>query len=164
MVCKKGKLVTADTQNSAAHLDRLRHVYEFLQSESTLVLSTLGDDSLPHSAPLFYLVSHPLDLFWLSSADSAHSRNLRTTPAASVAVFRSTFQWQQIAGVQMRGLCSVVDENDRPGILSTYCKRFQLGSLLSLAIARSKLHRFRPNWLRYTDNHKRFGFKFELDL
>jgi len=161
---RKGTLVTADTQNTAAPHDRLRQVYEFLQSESTLVLSTLGGDSLPHAAPLFYLVTEQLDLFWLSSPDSAHSCNLLAAPAASVAVFHSTFHWQKIAGVQMRGLCSVVDDPGRQAILTAYCHRFQLGSLLSLAIARSRLYRFRPNWLRYTNNQKRFGFKFELDL
>jgi uncharacterized protein YhbP (UPF0306 family) len=142
--------------------DKIRKVYEFLQSESTLVLSTKGADGAVHSTPLFYLVAENLDLMWLSSVDSRHSQSVRVEPNVSVAVFRSTFEWRKIAGVQMHGLCSIVDGPERSPILDSYCSRFQLGSVLSLAASRSLVYRFRPQWIRYIDNQKRFGYKFEL--
>jgi uncharacterized protein YhbP (UPF0306 family) len=145
-------------------VDKIRKVYEFLQSQSTLALSTRGADGAVHSTPLFYLAQENLDLMWLSSADSTHSASVRVEPNVSVAVFRSTFEWRKIAGVQMHGLCSIVEGVERVPILDAYCSRFQLGTVLSFAASRSIVYRFRPHWIRYLDNQKRFGYKFELVL
>jgi hypothetical protein len=144
--------------------DRMGMVYDFLQSESTLVLSTKNPDGLVNSAPLFYSVTENLNMMWLSSEDTNHSKSVRMDPRASVAVFRSSFDWRKIAGVQMHGLCSIVEGADRTPILDAYCSRFQLGSVLSCAVSRSLVYQFRPQWIRYIDNQKRFGYKFELVL
>jgi uncharacterized protein YhbP (UPF0306 family) len=144
--------------------DKIRKVFEFLQSESTLVLSTKNAEGAVHSTPLFYLAAENLDLMWLSSADSRHSASVRVEPNVSIAVFRPTFEWRKIAGVQMHGSCSIVENAERAPILDAYCSKFQLGTVLSLAVSRSIVYRFRPQWIRYIDNQKRFGYKFELVL
>jgi uncharacterized protein YhbP (UPF0306 family) len=137
----------------------------FLKSQSTLSLATTAEDGAPRAAPLFYFSDNHLRLYWLSSASSRHSRNLKRRPQAAVSVYSPTEDWTQIRGVQMRGsVATVADRFERRGIVEAYCARFGLGPHLDAAIARSRLYRFQPEWIRYLDNSKRFGYKFELTL
>jgi uncharacterized protein YhbP (UPF0306 family) len=148
--------------------EQIRQVRELLDRESTLVLSATDAAGAVHSAPLFYLAGdgphQPLDLLWLSSPESLHSKCLQANSRASVVVFRATFEWRQIAGVQMRGLCSVVEGEERAAALGRYRARFHLGHLLGLAIRQSTLYRFRPEWVRLIDNQQHFGWKAEFVL
>jgi uncharacterized protein YhbP (UPF0306 family) len=130
-----------------------------------MALATVSDDGSPRIAPLFYLSGGDLRLYWLSSAASEHTRNLKRDPAAAVSVYRSTDDWKQIRGVQMRGRARmVVDRTQREAITGAYIERYRLGALFGAAISRSRLYEFQPAWIRYLDNSRRFGFKFELSL
>lgn len=148
----------------------LERICELLQSESTLTLSVLTPAGQPHATPVFYATGEgaglaPLDLYWLSSESSLHSLALAAHPAAaSVAIHRPTFAWREITGLQMRGHCSTVHGAEREAILPRYAERFQLGTVLSLAIHASTLYRFRPTWLRLVDNRVSFGWKAECEL
>lgn len=143
---------------------KIETVYRFLQQESTVVLSTCGPDGRAHATPLYYLVAENLDLYWISAKSSRHSQNLITNRRVSAAVFRATFEWRKIVGVQMEGECAEAEERERALSLPAYRERFQLGALFSQAIALGTMFRFRPRWLRYIDNSKRFGGKFEIEL
>ena len=149
---------------SSTQQEKISRILSFLQAESTLVLSTVGSDGAVHSAPLFYSVDESLRLAWISSPNSTHSQSLLIQPRSSIAVFRSTFQWQQIVGVQMHGVCSTVEGPDRSPILDAYCSRFNLGAAFSLLISTSRVFLFKPGWVRYLDNQKRLGYKFEIVL
>jgi uncharacterized protein len=138
---------------------------DLLKSESTLALSTTAPDGSPRVAPLFYLPGEDLRLYWFSSPSSGHSRNLKRDPAAAAAVYCSTDDWRQIRGVQMRGQAAAVSDRVlRQKITDSYIARFRLGTLFGAAMARSRLYEFRPVWLRYLDNSRRFGYKFEWNL
>ena len=145
-------------------LSRLGQVAELLRSESTLALSTASDGA-PRSTPLFYIADDALRLYWFSSASSEHSRTLRQNPEAAIAVYRPTADWRRIQGVQMRGRASAVAERERRSeIAAAYCERFGLGPVFKTAMARSRLYVFEPHWIRYVDNSKRFGYRFEIRL
>jgi hypothetical protein len=138
-------------------------IARLLASQSTLVLSTSGADGDPHATPLFYLTGSELELYWFSSPSSRHSRNLTRESHASVAIYRSTNDWREICGVQMHGQAEkILDRAFRQRIAREYCERFQLGNLFRTAMARTSLYVFRPSWIRYLDNGRRFGFKFEI--
>ena len=64
----------------------------------------------------------------------------------------------------MKGLATAVDQERRSVMLKEYLSRFRLGTILSRAISRTKMYSFRPEWIRYTDNNRRLGFRFELSL
>jgi uncharacterized protein YhbP (UPF0306 family) len=128
-----------------------------------MALATTDESGEPCVAPLFYIPDQELNLYWLSSAKSQHSRNLRLNPEASATVYRQTEKWQEICGLQMRGGVEIVTEREQRNLLvKSYCQRFSLGSVLRLAIRRSTLYVFRPRWFRYIDNTRRFGYRFEL--
>ena len=93
------------------------------------------------------------------------TRNLRRDPAAAVTIYRHTDSWREIQGVQMRGRAvRVASRTERGEVMAQYTERFRLGTMFELAMAGSRLYRFEPAWLRYIDNAKRFGYKFELTL
>jgi uncharacterized protein len=142
---------------------QLEIIAGLLRAESTVALATVDEHGEPCVASLFYLVDGDMNLYWLSSAASMHSRNLGIDSTASAAIHRHTEHWKEICGVQMRGRVEVVSEAERRStLLKVYCERFSLGSVLRMSIGRSTMYQFRPEWFRYIDNSKRFGYKFEV--
>lgn len=138
-------------------------VAALLRHQTTLSLATTGPDGEACVAPLFYIADEELSLYWLSAKSSAHSINLTRTPHAAVAVYRDTADWKKICGVQMQGTTSTIaDPERRRALVAAYCEKFKLGSIFRVAIRRSVLYAFQPEVLRYIDNAKRFGYKFEL--
>jgi uncharacterized protein len=143
---------------------RAKLIADLLGSESTLALSTTAGGA-PRLTPLFYLPDSDLRLYWFSAPSSEHSRTLRTAPEAAVAVYRPTADWRKIQGVQMRGLVSAVsDRQRRRAIAAAYRERFGLSRFFDAAMARARLYVFEPHWIRYVDNSKRFGYRFEIRL
>lgn len=139
-------------------------VRDFLSAHSTLVLSTVGEQGIAHSSPLFYLLAQDLQLYWFSSASSAHSRSIQVSAQAGVSVHNTTFDWREIVGVQMRGEATVAPVEEREPVLSRYTQRFNLGRSVSARIVASTLYVFRPVWIRYIDNSKGLGYGFEFEV
>jgi len=134
-----------------------------LSEQTTLSLATTGEDGQACVAPLFYIADKELSLYWLSSESNLHSRNLHRTPRAAATIYRNAASWKQIRGVQMRGAVSkVTDPERRAALLQSYCERFSIGRVLRLAIRQSALYAFQPEFFRYLDNARGFGFKFAL--
>jgi uncharacterized protein YhbP (UPF0306 family) len=144
-------------------LEQLKLVAALLSGETTLSLATTGENGEAWVAPVFYIVDKDLTLYWLSSESSQHSQNLQRTCRAAATVYRNTDSWRKICGVQMRGATSTVTEPERRrALVRAYCERYKLGTIFRLAISQSILYAFQPEFLRYVDNAKGFGIKFEL--
>jgi uncharacterized protein YhbP (UPF0306 family) len=142
---------------------QLELVAALLGEETTLSLATTGEHGQACVAPLFYIVDKELSLYWISSDISLHSLNLARTPRAAATVYRSVESWKKICAVQMRGTVSkVTDPKRRDALLKTYCERFKLGRVLRPALHLSTLYSFQPDFIRYIDNARGFGFKFEV--
>jgi len=108
-------------------------------------------------------VDENLSLYWLSSESSLHSLNLARTPRAAATVYRGVENWKKIRGVQLRGAVSMVIEPvRRTALVKTYCERFKLGRVPRLVLRSSVLYCLEPEFFRYIDNTRGFGFKFEL--
>lgn len=146
-------------------MKKLERVRAFLRSQSTMNLATIDASHHPHSTPLFFVADDELRLYWFSSAGSAHSRQCSEHPSVSVSVYRNTEDWRKICGVQMRGIAAAVhDHATREPVEAGYIARFHLGAVPTIALQRSLLYRFTPTWIRFLDNSRRLGYKFELDL
>jgi uncharacterized protein YhbP (UPF0306 family) len=139
--------------------DILARVHALLEGETTVVLATCGAE--PIATPLFF-VADGFDLYWLSSPDSRHSRNVAERPRCAVSVHAAVTDWRDIRGLQMEGDASVASE--REPAITRYRARFRLGPELDAALDASTLYLFRPRWLRYLDNSLGFGFKREIFL
>ena len=100
-------------------------VFALLERETTPVLATTSDEGTPIATPLFYYPDADGILYWLSSPDSRHSRNLIARPRVAVAVFAQVTGWKEIRGVQMEGAATTVsDAATREAILVQYRRRF----------------------------------------
>ena len=142
---------------------QLELVAALLGAETTLSLATTGEGGQACVAPLFYIVDEELSLYWLSSGSSLHSQNLAATPCAAATVYRNIKKWKEIRGVQLRGaVCKVTDPKRRSALLKSYCERFKLGRVPRMALRLSALYSFQPDFIRYIDNARGFGSKFEL--
>lgn len=137
----------------------------FLREQNTLSLSTVDEAGAPWVTPLFYIADADLKLYWLSSEKSLHSRNIAHHANVSGAVYRHADSWRQIRGVQVRGHAAVIlDQEQRAGLVKLYCARFELGALFRAAISQTTLYCFAPQFVRYIDNSKRFGYRFEFTV
>lgn len=144
---------------------QLELVAALLGEETTLSLATTGEDGQACVAPLFYVVDKELTLYWLSSESSRHSLNLAANPRAAATVYRSVESWREIRGVQLRGAVSKVTESERRNALvKAYCERFKLGRVPRMFIRISTLYCMKPEYIRYIDNARGFGYRFELTL
>ena len=140
-------------------------VAALLGEETTLSLATTGEQGQACVAPLFYVVDKELTLYWLSSESSLHSLNLAANPHAAATVYRSVESWREIRGVQVHGPVSKVTEPDRrAALVKAYCERFKLGRVPRMALRISTLYCLKPEFIRYIDNARGFGYKFELTL
>ena len=127
---------------------RLRRCRALIEGETTLVLATTMDDGSPIATPLFYYPDDELNLYWLSSPESRHSRNLLARPRVAAAVFAAVTDWRGIRGVQMEGTAAVAS-ND--AILTAYRRRLGLGAEVDEVIARSTMYVFQAEWWRYIE-------------
>lgn len=145
--------------------DKLVPVRFLLRAQTTLALATICEDGIPRNTSLFYICDDHLNLYWFSSRSSRHSRNCLLYPEVSIAISNDAHSWQDIKGLQMQGRVSAIsDRTKRKAITSEYVQRFSLGNLFSIAIRRSSLFCFKPRWVRYIDNSRRFGYRIEFDL
>jgi uncharacterized protein YhbP (UPF0306 family) len=145
--------------------ENLEAIQRLLKNQSTLVLGTVGAGHQPHTTPLFYLTGPELAVYWFSSPSSLHSRNLQRDSQASISVYAPTERWNEICGVQMQGTVEKIGSRAlRRQISQAYRERFHLSSIFRVTMARSGLYEFRPAWVRYLDNRKHFGFKFEMKI
>ena len=146
-------------------MNRPETIAALLKSQSTLALATVGEDGAARVTPLFYLADDDLHVYWFSSAASAHSKSLRRNPAAALTVYCPAESWKEIRGVQMRGAAAAVSDRARRRVIAeAYAERFRLGRVLRAGMARSSLYSFEPAWVRYMDNSRGFGYRFEMKL
>lgn len=144
-------------------LEQKEMVRSLLLEENTFTLATLGDDGRPYICPLFYVADDDLQIYWVSSADSLHSLHLGVRDKVSASVYHATSRWQEIRGLQMLGSARPVEDSAvNKQVRNLYAERFHLGQILRLALLKSSLYEFHPEWIRYIDNRRHFGFKFEL--
>lgn len=135
----------------------------FLAAHSTLTLATLGPDGQPMAASLFYAADEAGVVYWVSAASTRHSRNLAEHPRAAVTVHAATWQWTEIAGVQLEGTVGVVPAGAPwQAAWALYAAKFPFAAGFEAELARSNFYALTPRWARLIDNAQGFGHKDEL--
>lgn len=129
-------------------------IREVLEAESTMVLATADEGGEVSAASLFYCWQEGPVLFWLSSEDSRHSRNLTRGTRVAVTVHAAVWDWTAIRGLQMEGSAGLADTETRAPIVEKYKARFGLGAELAPVIEKSSLYVFRPEWVRLLDGFR----------
>lgn len=141
---------------------------DFLNEQSTMALATAGEkDGRPQVAPLFFASDDDFNLYWISSPDSRHSRNIADWNDVAATIYAHTWEWAGIKGVQIEGdALPVTDEDgERQRALALYKAKFPfVNDRFEPLMDQSVIYVLRPRWIRWLDNARRFGYKQEFRL
>lgn len=132
----------------------------------TASLSTVDDDGKPHGANVQVAADRAVNLYFISSPNSAHSRHIAARGDAALTIYAHTVSPAEIHGVQMHGRCAAItDSGEYATALAVYLKQFpfiERDDALLARVQAEQLFRFSPSWLRWIDNRVKFGFKKEM--
>jgi hypothetical protein len=95
---------------TGADLDALAR--QVIEVNEYLTLGTLDPDGRPRLSPVYYTPARYADLYWVSSPDAQHSRNLAERPEAQVVIFDSTVPVGQGEAVYLDTVASEVPAGD----------------------------------------------------
>lgn len=121
-----------------------------LDASTLCAISTVSDAGRPHVHTAYFAWSRSLDLYWMSDPASTHSRNLRSKPAAAIAVYDSRQSWgKPDHGLQLFGSAREAIGTVRAEAERSYADRFPAFTLDEFAEFR--LYRCRPRRLKVFD-------------
>ncbi|HSB89226.1 MAG TPA: pyridoxamine 5'-phosphate oxidase family protein [Anaerolineales bacterium] len=158
----------------------LADLLAILDETIILTLASLDADGSPRATPLYFAlqtasdpavtdagaslnsdVEAPFAFLFLSDPDSVHIRNVEREPHCSVAAYPAESDWRRLRGVQAKGVVGAVAEADRQDAMAVYRRRVTAVDDVPAAVARSRLYRIRPTWIRCIDNRLGFGHRQE---
>ncbi len=82
-----------------------------------MVLGTVEEDGGPRLSPVYFTPARYRDLYWVSSPDAQHSRNLRARPEVQIVVFDSSSVPGQSEAVYLSATAREVPERELPDVL-----------------------------------------------
>lgn len=150
----------------------LERVGSFLDSLGTMTLATQGPAG-PWAATVFFARDEALNLYFVSSAETRHVRDLLAAGAVAVTVNGDHDSWDDIRGLQISGAAEPVPEAQRPDVVERYLGKFAKirrvvespANPAERAIAEgfraSPFFRIRPVTIRLIDNTVSFGHRTE---
>ncbi len=144
-------------------------IRRFLRGHSTLTLATLNPAGGTAAADLYYVADGALNFYFLSESRSRHAENVATNSQVAATIHAQAWDWQEIKGVQLEGVCqAVMAPAARAAALALYGRKFSsllsptgAGKLLITALTRHTVYRISPHWIRWLDNSMTFGYKEE---
>lgn len=138
-------------------------IQSFCRQWFTACLCTVDETGKPHGANVQVAIDDELNLYFVSSPDSAHSEHVTRASDAAMTIYAHTVAPPQIHGVQMHGQCETATDHD--AALAAYLHQFPFiadDDALRARVEAEQLYCFKPRWLRWIDNRVRFGFKQEM--
>ena len=112
-------------------------------------LATTSPPSKPHINHMYFAWSGWFDVYWISDADSIHSRNLTKNRAAAVTVYDSHQIWgRPDRGMQLFGTAGVVTGRAAGEAANAYAARFKDFDADSSDLP---YYRFRPRTVKLFD-------------
>jgi Pyridoxamine 5'-phosphate oxidase len=91
-----------------------------LDANHYMTLGTADADGRPWVSPVFFAADRYRDLYWISSPEATHSRNLAARPELSIVVFDSKAPVGTGQAVYMAATAAEVDEADLDHALAFY--------------------------------------------
>ena len=93
---------------------------DILDGNRYMTLGTADADGHPWVSPVFFAAERYRDLYWMSSPEATHSRNLATRPELSIVVFDSRTPVGGGQAVYMAATAAEVPEADLAHALAAY--------------------------------------------
>lgn len=161
--------------STSTDFDLIATVTQFLDGCRTASLATADADGRPHAANVQYARGNgdgdsTLTLYWVSDPGSEHSRHLADRPDAGITIYSHDDTATNIHGVQLRGRCEVVPDEEAWGhVWDLYTRKYPVVTTMPqvremIDDGRQCFYRFTPTWIRWIDNRRGFGWKVERGL
>ena len=144
---------------------RLKSSLADLLSLSTMTVATSGSDGEAHAADVYFASDEQLTLYFFSDSNSQHGVDIRRDPRAAITIHAGQGGWEQILGLQMRGVINAIsDQALWQQAWDVYRVKFPFVSELEDVVAINQLYGFNPYWMRLVDNSQGFGFNQEWKI
>ena len=142
---------------------------DYLATHHVMTLATVGSEG-PWAAAVFY-VSVGTTLYFLSSPNSRHCRNLAQNAAVAATIQEDYSDWPRIKGVQLDGTVVELSGKEEAEARRLYAEKFpviglaaQAPSAIVKALARVRWYRLRPEHMHFIDNSAGFGQRADIPL
>ena len=146
---------------------------EFCDSVSTLTLATSDGDS-PWAATVFFAADSKFNFYFVSDHRTRHGRDMAATGKVAATINPDCDNWNDVAGLQLRGSVSIVDGLERAKALALYFKKFpQIDALfaspkgeheetIATRLKAANFYKISPEMIRVIDNEQGFGHRSEF--
>jgi Pyridoxamine 5'-phosphate oxidase len=82
-----------------------------------MTLATLDPDGAPRLSPVYFTPARYTDLYWVSSPDAHHSRNVLERPDVRIVIFDSSVAVGQAEAVYISARAREVPEEELPAVI-----------------------------------------------
>lgn len=149
-------------------------VKAFLDAHTVMSLTLGGAHALsmaPHVVSLMYVADDWCRLYWVSSPDSIHSKQIGDGAPAAIAIADQFDDFTSIHGLQLSGTADpIADPLMRRRAKALMAERYAFlaetgaGSEVGRRFAAAGIYRFDPSEIVLIDNRRTFGDKRVLHL
>jgi uncharacterized protein YhbP (UPF0306 family) len=150
--------------------DRAR---QFCDAVSTLTLATTQDQT-PWAATVFFAADSKFNFYFVSDHRTQHGRDMAANDNVAATVNPDCDNWNDVAGLQVRGKVAIVEGVERAKALALYFKKFpQIDALfaspkgeheetIAKRLKAANFYRITPEMIRVIDNAQGFGYRVEF--
>ena len=140
---------------------------------STLTLATCSADK-PWAATVFFAADKSFNLYFVSDYRTQHGRDMTANENVAATINPDCDNWNDVAGLQIRGTVATVDGIERAKALTLYFKKFpQIDALfqspkgeheatIAARLKAANFYRITPEMVRVIDNAQGFGNRMEF--
>jgi len=131
-----------------------KRITRFLQKHHVFTLATSSNNE-PYVCTCFYIYLEEENLLiFTSDRTTRHACELEYQPKAAGAVALETMVTGRIQGIQLTGVCKILDVDLIASARAAYHKRFPVSLLMDLT-----LWGLKPDYIKMTHNSLGFGKK-----
>jgi uncharacterized protein YhbP (UPF0306 family) len=94
-----------------------------IDSNDYMVLATADESGLPWASPVWYAPEEYRELFWVSSPEARHSRNLAARPELAIVIFDSTVAVGEGQGVYVSAVADQLSGEDLDRGIEIFSRR-----------------------------------------
>lgn len=149
--------------------EKAQLMLDYLATHNTIILATYGEDET-WATPVFF-VNRGFRIYFLSELTSIHSCKLQKNPFLAAAITEDYGDFRKIQGIQLRGRAYLVNSlMETAVVLASYFKKYPdakhiLETPSSFkGVSKARWHCIIPEFIKFTDNTRKFGERFELNL
>ena len=135
---------------------------DHLTRHHVMTIAITAEDG-PWAAAVFY-ASDGMTLYFLSSPDTRHCRNLARDTRVAATIQGDCSDWTAVKGIQLEGTVSLLSGEEERVARALYAKKFpivglaaQVPAAIVKALAKVRWYRLTPQTLYFIDNSAGFG-------